>query len=100
MRRDAAEILTGKIPQPIRYVSHREFVREVLREEVTLRARGPEFVRREPSDSPSVAYRNHMNADGSPSETVAAGWIWHPGTELASHANGRAKERRAAASRG
>jgi rubrerythrin len=80
--RDAGEILSGDIPQPIRYVSHREFVRQVLREEVGLRARGTQIVDGDPPDSPSVAYRQHANSEGSPSERVAAGWVWTPGTEL------------------
>jgi len=80
--RDAGEILSGAIPQPIRYVSHREFVRQVLREEVGLRARGRQIVDGDPPDSPSVAYRQHANSEGSPSERVAAGWVWTPGTEL------------------
>jgi rubrerythrin len=80
--RDAGEILRGDIPQPIRYVSHREFVRQVLREEVGLRARGTQIVDGDPPDSPSVGYRQHANSEGSPSERVAAGWVWRPGTEL------------------
>jgi rubrerythrin len=86
-RRDAAELLSGPIPRPIRYVSHREFVRRVLRDEVGLRARGTEFVEEEPPDSPSITYRNQMNRDGSPSERVAAGYVWTPGTELARQAS-------------
>ena len=30
----------------------------------------------------SIDYRNQLNSQGSPSETVAAGYIWRPGTEL------------------
>ena len=30
----------------------------------------------------SRAYREQLNSDGSPSETVAAGYMWQPGTEL------------------
>jgi len=30
-----------------------------------------------------------MNADGSPSDRVAAGYIWTPGTELAAPAQSR-----------
>jgi len=30
----------------------------------------------------SLDYRNHMNSEGSPSETVAAEYVWQPGTEL------------------
>ena len=30
----------------------------------------------------SIDYRNHLNSQGSPSEIVAAGYNWRPGTEL------------------
>ena len=84
-RRDPAEILPASLPAPIRYESHREFVRETLRNEVDLRAVGTEFVdvRKVPKDNPSNAYREQMNSAGSPTERVAAGWIWTPGGELA-----------------
>src|SRR3954454_9698910 len=84
-KRDAAELLPDKLPDPIQYVSQREFVRGVLAEELDLRARGTEIVPREdlPRNSPSVAQAKQLNSEGSPSETVAAGWIWRPGTELA-----------------
>ncbi|MGD9762805.1 MAG: hypothetical protein AB7V27_03725 [Candidatus Binatia bacterium] len=84
-RRDAAEVLAQSLPEPIGYHSHRQFVRDTLRREVDLRAVGTQFVpaEREPADGPSRAYRQQVNADGSPSETVAAGYVWSPGTELA-----------------
>jgi hypothetical protein len=81
-RRDAAEVLPERLPEPIRYQSHREFVRETLRRELTLSARGSEFVDRDDESDATRAYRDQMNADGSPSETVAAGYVWRPGTEL------------------
>jgi rubrerythrin len=81
-RRDVAEILPERLPEPIRYESHRAFVREVLRQELTLSAVGPEFVEREQESDATRAYRDHMNSQGSPSETVAAGYVWRPGTEL------------------
>ncbi len=83
-RRDAAEVISARLPAPIQYESHREYVREVLRSEVELTASGVEFIPMadEPKDSPSRALRAHLNSDGSPSETVAAGYIWTPGTEL------------------
>ncbi|NLY95478.1 MAG: hypothetical protein GXY23_15810 [Myxococcales bacterium] len=84
-RRDAAEVLSSKLPAPIDYVSHREFVRETLRNEVHLTARGPDFIPfdEETADSPSAAQRKQLNADGSPSDLVAAGYVYTPGTELA-----------------
>ena len=80
-RRDAAEILPERLPEPIRYESHRNFVREVLRREVRLSAVGPDFVDREQESEATRTYREHMNSEGSPSETVAAGYVWRPGTE-------------------
>ena len=84
-KRDVAEIIPESLPEPIEYKSHREFVRETLREEVDLRAREKEFISKdeENEDSASVIYREQMNSSGSPSETVAAGYKWKPGTELA-----------------
>jgi hypothetical protein len=83
LKRDAAEILSAPLPAPIRYDSHREFVRETLRREVALSAVGPDFVDRSEETELTLDYRNAMNADGSPSDLVSAGYIWTPGTELA-----------------
>jgi hypothetical protein len=47
-----------------------------------LRTRGTQFVDKSQEDSASLDYRQHMNSDGSPSQTVAAGYQWSPGTEL------------------
>jgi hypothetical protein len=84
-KRDVAQIIPESLPEPIEYKSHRKFVRETLRNEVDLRAREKEFISKddEAKDSPSVVYREQMNSSGSPSETVAAGYKWKPGTELA-----------------
>jgi hypothetical protein len=89
-QRDAEEILPGRLPSPIQYRSQRAFVREVLAREIPLRASGPDFVTEDalPSGSPSRAYAKQMNKDGSPTEEVAAGWIWSPGTELSGAAPG------------
>ena len=83
-KRDAREILPEGLPSPIPYRSQRAFVRKVLAKEVDLRAVGTDFVpkEKEPSNGPSAQYRKMMNAEGSPSETVAAGYKWTPGTEL------------------
>jgi rubrerythrin len=83
-KRDAAEVLPARLPSPVRYESQREFVREVLEKEVDLRAVGPDFVPESelPRNSPSRAYAKQMNSEGSPTEIVAAGWVWTPGTEL------------------
>lgn len=73
-KRDAAEILPEKLPAPIRYESHRDYVRHVLRTEVGLSARGTAFVSREAESTETRRYRDMVNADGSPSETVVQGF--------------------------
>src|SRR5689334_7352410 len=82
-KRDPAEIIPETLPDPIEYVSNRPFVRETLEREVDLRADGPNFVPKGQEKERSLEYRRQLNFVGSPSETVAAGYIWTPGTELA-----------------
>jgi hypothetical protein len=84
-RRDASEVLSAKLPAPIDYVSHREFVRETLRAEAHLTAEGERFISfgEENPRGASKKQRERLNADGSPSDLVAAGYVWAPGTELA-----------------
>jgi len=84
-KRDVAELLPESLPEPIEYKGHRDYIRKVLSEEVDLRTRGTEFIGKdeEGPDSPSQLYRSQMNSNGSPSEIVAAGYQWKPGTELA-----------------
>lgn len=79
-RRDASEVLSSKLPAPIEYVSHREFVRETLRNEVHLRAKGEAFVMADQEGEASLQQRLQLNSEGSPSEQVAAGYVWAPGT--------------------
>lgn len=81
-RRDPAEILPARLPDPIAYESQREFVRRTLENEVDLRAKGTAFVSKSEESKASRDYRRQLNSDGSPSETVAAGYRWRPGTEL------------------
>jgi hypothetical protein len=83
--RDPAELLPQTLPEPIEYESHRQFVRETLNAEVDLRAAGTEFINKDEEEERaplSIAYREQMNSEGSPSELVAAGYTWRPGTEL------------------
>ncbi|MEX1026045.1 MAG: hypothetical protein WD226_13305 [Planctomycetota bacterium] len=82
-RRDAAELLPEKLSDPIRYESHRDFVRDVLRHEVGLRAAGHEFVPAEQETEATREYRKHLNSHGSPSDLVSRDYIWVPGGELA-----------------
>lgn len=81
-RRDAAEIIPEKLPEPIAYVSHRDFVRNVLRNEVHLSANRTQYVPRDQESAETQAYRQQINAQGSPTDTVAADYVWRPGTEL------------------
>lgn len=79
--RDPEELLPQSLPQPIQYRSQRDFVRRVLDDEVHFRARGTEIGDLEESEA-TLEYRRHMNGEGSPSENVAEGYVWSPGTEL------------------
>jgi rubrerythrin len=82
-KRDAAEILPEKLPEPIAFESQRKFVRSVLEKEVDLRADGADFVDKAEEPQSSLEYRKQLNSEGSPSQTVSAGYTWGPGTELA-----------------
>ncbi len=80
--RDPAEIITTDFAAPLAFGSQRDFVRKVLAHEVDLRTNGVNFVALEQEGPNSLLYRAMVNADGSPSEAVASGYIWSPGTEL------------------
>ena len=84
-RRDAQEVLDRRLRDPIVYESHREFVREVLRSEAELSAAGPNLISRDDEPDRTRVYRAHMNAKDSPSNLVAGGYTWRPGTELATN---------------
>lgn len=93
-KRDPAEVLPATLPEPIVYESHRQFVRETLNNEVDLRAAGTQFINaaEEAERAPlSIAYREQMNSEGCPSEIVAAGYTWTPGTELTQNKSAFAK---------
>jgi hypothetical protein len=81
-KRDPEEILPTELPEPIPFASQREFVRETLANEVDLRADGTDIVEKGKESKASLQYRKEVNADGSPSETVSAGYRWAPGSEL------------------
>lgn len=81
-RRDPAELLPAKLPSPIKYESQRDFVGAVLAREVDLRANGTQIVPPDQESQASVQYRGILNADGSPTEIIAEGYRWTPGTEL------------------
>ncbi|MCW2668098.1 MAG: hypothetical protein JWN57_3060 [Frankiales bacterium] len=82
-RRDPMEIFPGDLPEPVDFASHRDFVRQTLLQEVDLRTNGARFVDKANESQASIDYRAYVNSAGSPSEIVAAGYIWTPGTELA-----------------
>lgn len=82
-KRDPAEVIDAKIPDPIEYKSQREFVRGVLNKELDYRSVGKEFVTTSAEESQiSRNYRDQLNSEGSPSQSVSAGYIYRPGTEL------------------
>jgi hypothetical protein len=81
-KRDPAEIIVNDFPSPLPFRSQRDFVRKVLHNEVNLRTCGTRFVPKAQEGAASLAYRKHLNSDGSPSEAVAAGYRWEPGTEM------------------
>lgn len=81
-RRDPMELLPASLPEPIPFASQRDFVRETLVGEVDLRANGPDYVDADGESEATLAYREHMNSEGSPTEAVAEGYRYHPGTEL------------------
>lgn len=81
-KRDPAEILPAKLPTPIDFSSQRKYVRATLAAQVDLRAKGKQIVPLEEDSLASITYRERLNRFGSPSERVAAGYRWRPGTEL------------------
>lgn len=81
-KRDPAEILPEVLPDPIAYESQRDFVRRTLNQEVDLRTDGTRFVPKEKEAASSLDYRSHINSEGSPTDLIAAGYRWQPGTEL------------------
>lgn len=81
-QRDPMEILPTHLPDPIAFQSQRDFVRNVLENEVNLSADGPNFVDRSKENDRTIRYRQLLNSGGSPSEQVASEYRWAPGTEL------------------
>ena len=82
-RREAASVISEKIAEPIEYKSHRDYVRQVLEAEVDFRAMGTQITTDGTESAATEAYRRQLNSEGSPSEAVAGGYRWTPGTELA-----------------
>lgn len=82
-KRDPAELLPKTLPDPIKFESQREFVRQTLAREVDFRSVGADYVPNKQDSAASLKYREQLNTPVSPSTIVAAGYRWAPGTELA-----------------
>jgi hypothetical protein len=83
--RDPEELLPASFTKPLSFQSQRPYVRAALQRGVHLRAKGPEFVDLSEESKLSIKQREYLNSDGSPSEMVAAGYHFTPGTELMVH---------------
>jgi hypothetical protein len=95
-KRDPAEILPATLPERIKFESQRKYVRDVLNSQVDLRANGTKIVPMSQESQASIRQRETLNRYGSPSEIVAAGYQWAPGTELA-RKNGKSVQQEASA---
>jgi hypothetical protein len=82
-KRDPAELLPKTLPDPIKFESQRDFVRQTLEREVDLRAVGADYVPNKQDSQATLQYRQQLNHPVSPSTLIAAGYRWAPGTELA-----------------
>jgi hypothetical protein len=80
--RDPASVVPDVLPEPPPHAGHREYVREVLASELHFVANGREIGPSPFEPAASRELRDRLNAAGSPSQSVAAGWRWRPGTEL------------------
>jgi hypothetical protein len=88
-RRDPREVLDQKLRAPLRFEGHVEMLRALVRQD-----RGRDGGERERT----LVYRRDVNAQGTPSEAVAAGWTWKPGTELAANGIRHTRTRKGRAS--
>ncbi len=82
--RDPEELIPETLPDPIKFESQRAFVRQVLLQEVDLRAAGTEFVPPGKESVGSIRYRAQLSSEGSPSELISSEYQYSPGTELES----------------
>lgn len=81
-RRDPAQLIPRTLPDPVKFESHRAFVRQTLANERHLRSNGAHVVPPDQESEASIAYRDQLNSEGMPSEVVAAAYTYTPGTEL------------------
>lgn len=84
-RRDPAEILGSVLPPPLPFASQREFIRPVLADEKSLSSKRTEYIDRSEESEATLETRATLNACGSPTNSVSAGYQWTPGTELNRH---------------
>jgi hypothetical protein len=70
--KDALEILPPELPLGVRFQSNKDYVRQVLEEQIDLRADGPDYVPLDalPPDHRTFRYQEIVNAGGNPSELV------------------------------
>jgi len=81
-KRDPEQLIPAELPDPVKFESHREFVRQTLANEGHLRSSGPDIVSPEQESVASIAYREQVNSQGVPSELVTVSYEFTPGTEL------------------
>lgn len=80
--RDPMDILPEELFKPVAFESQREFVRKTLKNESGLSSKGIDFLPQKDETLRTRQYRQLVNESGSPSEQVAQGYRWTPGTEL------------------
>jgi hypothetical protein len=70
--KEPEEILPPELPKGVKFQSNKDYVRQVLADQINLRADGPDYVPLEtlPPDHRSLAYQELVNAGGSPTEQV------------------------------
>jgi rubrerythrin len=81
-KRDVAEILPQKMPEPIAFASQREFVRECVLNEVDLITCSTDFVDKSQTSEQTKQYRNIVHADGDTAAAISRQYWWAPGGEL------------------
>jgi hypothetical protein len=80
--RDPEAMLPKTLPDPIKFESQRQFIRDTLAKEVDLSANGTQIVPRSEEGRTSAIYREQLNSEISPSELVTADYHYTPGTEV------------------
>jgi hypothetical protein len=81
-KRDPELLIPESLPDPIKFESQREFVRDVLANETDLRASSHDIVPSDRESELSISYRAQVNSEGSPSDLIGADYQFTPGTEL------------------